>query len=256
LTDLHQGPRPAVEVRTLGAFRVLRRGVPVPLTEWQSRKARDLVKILIARRGRPTPRDLLMEALWPEDDPAKLGNRLSVALTTARSVLDPDKQFQSEHFLPADKNALRVDLETLQVDVEAFLAQAAAADALARDGRGEEAAASFAAAEAAYTGDFLEEDLYEDWAVPLRDEARTAYVQVARRLADVAAARGDGEAAARYLLRILERDRYDEPAHVALVSALEASGRRGEARRFFRAYCARMEEIGVEPAPFPAATAD
>jgi DNA-binding SARP family transcriptional activator len=61
----------------------------------------------------------------------------------------------------------------------------------------------------------------------------------------------DTDAATRYHLRILERDRYDEPAHLGLVTTLVAAGRHGEARRCFRVYCARMDEIDVESAPFP-----
>ena len=64
-TQLEQRPQPALAIRTLGGFHVLRLGEPAQLAEWQSKKARDLLKILIARRGRPTPRDYLMEALWP-----------------------------------------------------------------------------------------------------------------------------------------------------------------------------------------------
>jgi DNA-binding SARP family transcriptional activator len=59
------------------------------------------------------------------------------------------------------------------------------------------------------------------------------------------------DATTRYSLRVLERDPYDEPAHLGLVAALDGAGRHGEARRRFRAYCARMDEIGVESAPFP-----
>jgi DNA-binding SARP family transcriptional activator len=50
---------------------------------------------------------------------------------------------------------------------------------------------------------------------------------------------------------VLERDPYDEPAHLGLVATHEAAGRHGEARRCFRAYCARMDEIGIESASFP-----
>jgi len=109
-----------------------------------------------------------------------------------------------------------------------------------------------AAAEAAYTGDFLEEDAYEEWAIGIREECRAVYTQVVRALADEARARGDTDPATRFYLRILERDPYDESAHLGLVTALEAAGRHGEARRCFRTYCARMDEIGVESAPFPA----
>ncbi len=51
--------RPALFIQTLGGFRVLRDGEPLPPAAWQSRKARDLVKILIARRGRPITREAL-----------------------------------------------------------------------------------------------------------------------------------------------------------------------------------------------------
>jgi ATP/maltotriose-dependent transcriptional regulator MalT/DNA-binding SARP family transcriptional activator len=245
---------PAVAVQSLGRFRVLRGGEPVPLAAWQSRKARDLLKILVARRGRPTPRDYLMEALWPEQSPAPLGNRLSVLLSTVRSVLDPEKRHEPDEFVGGDKSAIWLQSENVAVDVERFLAAAAEALDVRRAG-GADAEPRLVAAEAMYSGDFLEEDAYEDWAIVLREEARAAYTEVVRGLAEDAASRGDTDAAGRYYLRVLERDPYDEPAHLGLVSALESAGRHGEARRCFRTYCARMDTIGVESAPFPGAAA-
>ncbi len=243
---------PAVSVQTLGGFRVLRYGEPVPLGDWQSKKARDLLKILVSRRGRPTPREMLMEILWSDDDPGKVAGRLSVALAVLRSVLDPKKRFVPDYFVHGENASLHVELEHVPVDVESFLAAASEGLALEQAGR-PDAADRLAAAEAAYAGDFLEEDLYEDWAIPLREEAQATYVQVARTLADAAGAREDHDAQARYLLRVLERDPYDEPAHVALVGAFALAGRHGEARRFYRGYSGRMREIGVEPAPYPTA---
>lgn len=77
--------KPAVSIRTLGVFQVIRDGAPIPRTAWQSKKARDLLKILIARR-KATSREQLVELLWPEVSPAKGGNRLSVLLWTLRNV--------------------------------------------------------------------------------------------------------------------------------------------------------------------------
>ena len=89
------GPEEALplELQTLGGFRVLRSGIPVSREAWQSKKARDLLKILVARRGRLVSRDEAIETLWPEEDPARTGNRLSVALSTLRSVLDQNREF-------------------------------------------------------------------------------------------------------------------------------------------------------------------
>ena len=209
--------------------------------------------MLVARRGRPAPREALMEALWPGQSAAPLANRLSVLLSTVRAVLDPEKRHEPDHFVAADRSSVRLQPEHVSVDVEEFLTAAGEALALRRAGA-PEAHERLTAAEAAYTGDFLEEDAYEDWALPLREECRAVYTEVVRALASDATSRGDADAAIRFHLRVLERDPYDEPAHLGLVTTLEAAGRHGEARRCFRAYCARMDEIGIESAPFPAPT--
>ena len=150
---------------------------------------------------------------------------------------------------------MSLDLDHVAVDLEAFLGEAAAGLALHDEGLAAQAHARLSAAEAAYAGDLLEEDLYEDWAVAAREQARDMYVRVARRLAGDAHAAGDHDGAVRFLLRVLERDAYDEEAHLALVSALVDAGRHGEARRAFRVYRGRMDEVGVEPASFPASDA-
>jgi DNA-binding SARP family transcriptional activator len=90
----------------------------------------------------------------------------------------------------------------------------------------------------------------------LREEARAASIAVARRLADHAAASGDHDAAARQLLRVLERDAFDESAHLALVAELAAGRHHGEARRMYRGYVARMGEIGIEPAAYPSSAVE
>ena len=107
-------------------------------------------------------------------------------------------------------------------------------------------------AETLYTGDFLEEDAYEEWALIAREEARAMYFEVLHALADAARRAQRPEDVARYARRLLERDPYDERAHLDLVAALEQAGGHGEARRAYGTYCARMEEIGVESASFPA----
>ncbi|MDQ3645569.1 MAG: tetratricopeptide repeat protein [Actinomycetota bacterium] len=241
----------ALEIGSLGGFRILRQGEPIATPEWRSKKARDLLKMLVARRGRAVPREVLMEALWPEEDSDKLGNRLSVALTTLRTVFDPERRHGLEHFVTGGKSTVGLDLENVRVDVLDFLAQASSALDLPAGTGSPEVNARLREAEASYTGDFLEEDAYEDWSVPLREEARAAYISLVRALAEAASLDGDHEATSRYSLRLLERDPYDEEAHLLLVRALLDARRHGEARRRYLIYTAQMDEIGVEPVAFP-----
>jgi hypothetical protein len=50
-------------IRVLDRFAVHVDGKVVPTSNWRSRKARDLLRILVARRGRPVPRGELCELL-------------------------------------------------------------------------------------------------------------------------------------------------------------------------------------------------
>jgi DNA-binding SARP family transcriptional activator len=238
-----------VTIRALGGFRVFRDERLVPLRAWQSKKARDLLKLLVARRGRPAPRDCLIEALWPDEDPRKAANRLSVALSTVRAVLDPERRFGPEHYVAAGREAVALETTNVSLDLDTFFAQADSGLALLRRGCDREAHAVLAQAEEAYAGDFLEEDLYEDWAAGPREEARVVYIAVARALIDLSIVFGDHVAASRYALRILERDSYDADAHLRLISCLAAARAHGEARRAYRRYAGRMAEIGVAPVP-------
>jgi ATP/maltotriose-dependent transcriptional regulator MalT/DNA-binding SARP family transcriptional activator len=240
------GVRRMLAVETLGRFAVVRDGSVVTPSEWQSRKARDLLKILITRRGQATTRDYLIEQLWPEDDPARTPARLAVALNVLRNVLDPERVHSSEHFVAGGSEGLRLELGELHVDAEEFLTRAG--EALHSFAEGEpDAVAALEAAEAAYAGEFLPEDRYSDWATPLREEIRAAYQEVVRALA---AAADDAAAAVRYLLRVLALDEYDEDAHLRLIATLSRAGLHGDARRAYRRYVEAMREIGVEPAAY------
>jgi ATP/maltotriose-dependent transcriptional regulator MalT/DNA-binding SARP family transcriptional activator len=239
-----------VEVRTLGGFEVLRDHRPVSLTEWRSRKARDVLKLLVAARGTRVVREQLLDRFWPEDDIARSSPRLSVALSTIRAVLDPDKRHGPDRYIGADRACAWVNVDHLPIDVEVFLAEAA--EGLRGLEAGEpDARLALSSAESRYRGDFLGEDVYEDWAVATREEARAAYQRIASALADLAISSGEPIVAAGYLRRMIERDPWDEGAHLRLVATLASAGQHGEARRAYRSYTHRMQELSLEAAPFP-----
>jgi DNA-binding SARP family transcriptional activator len=246
------GPAAPLAVTTLGTFGVSRGGDAVPGNAWQSKKARDLFKMVVVLRGRSMTRDQAMERLWPGEDPAKVSSKLSVALATVRSVLDPDKAFPADHFLQTVDDAIRIETGHVEIDVERFLSSAEAALRDHRRAPGERSATMLAAVESSYTGDVLEDDPYVDWYVPAREEARAVYLNVTRELAAHHLGSGERDDAIRLLLRILEREPYDEPAHLDLVRALSGVGRHGDARRRYQQYADRMRELDLEPRAFPA----
>jgi DNA-binding SARP family transcriptional activator len=238
-----------ISIVTLGRFAVRRAGDAVPLAAWQSRKARDLLKLLVARRGRPVTREAAAEAMWPGEDPMPLSNRLSVALSTLRKVLDPARRYPSDHYVVADPRTIALRPDHLDVDLIEFLTSADRASDLMAKGEAAAATAPLQRCRQLYAGDFLEEDLYEDWAVEAREEARSRLLMILRLLARLAKDGGDDESAGQYLGQLLEREPYDEDAWLALIATQLRLRRHGEARRRYTAYARRMAELDVVPVP-------
>lgn len=234
-----------VFIQTLGGFRVIRDGVPIPHNEWKSKKARDLLKIMVARR-RLISRDQLMELLWPGANSIVSNNRLSVLLSKVRDVLQP--QLTGVNPLVATDGALSLDPVQIRVDVEEFLTQATAA--LDADRAKEpDGTARLTAAVAAYTGDFLQGDPYQEWASALGEEVRAIFITLLRALVARLDQASDTDAVVYYTLRLLEQDPYDENAHITLIKVQVAAGHLGEAHRHHQTYVRRMTEINVRARP-------
>ncbi|WP_433222894.1 BTAD domain-containing putative transcriptional regulator [Dactylosporangium sp. CS-047395] len=113
-------PAAEVEVQVLGNFQVRLAGTAVPGSRWQSRKARDLLKVLAGLLGRPAARPALATALWP-DVPAPIAlRRLSVLISTVRGVLDPDRRYPTDRYLVTDPATVRINPEHVALDTLRF----------------------------------------------------------------------------------------------------------------------------------------
>ncbi|MCD9624147.1 AAA family ATPase [Rhabdothermincola salaria] len=232
--------RPSLAV--LGTFEVT--ALDGSVATWTSRKARELLKILVARRGAPVPRETMMDLLWPGEDPEVLSNRLSVALSTVRRSLDPERRGPTNTHVVTEAGAIRLDTRTVAVDAERFLALADDAVA-AHAARAPDAVDHLRAARDAYRGEALPDEPYAPWAEAFRSETTAAYVRVLRLSATEAVAVGDHLGASEGFRTLLADDPYDESAHRGLVDALRALGAHGQASAAWERYRERMAELGV-----------
>jgi DNA-binding SARP family transcriptional activator/ATP/maltotriose-dependent transcriptional regulator MalT len=239
-------PVPRTSIRALGGFVAEREGRPLTSAEWGSRKAQDLVKILVVRTGRGVSREEIAHLLWPDQAYDEVSNRLSVALSLARSALSGEHDTTP---IVTQGTTVRLDPSVVDLDVDAFSRVADDALRAARDTDPAQAIPLLIRAEEMYGGDLLEDDLDVDWVIDRRLSLRTTYLDVARTIARLASA-DDPDLAIRMLLRVLDRDGYDEPAHLNLCLALLRNGRYGEARRRFRVYETRMRELDLPVVPF------
>jgi len=208
-----------VRIVTMGRFDVFVDDRPMPTSAWGSRRARTLLKRLVAARGHAVTRDELIDVLWPENgDIERLGPRLSVQLSAVRRILRGG--------IVADRASVRLDLDHVDVDIETWFD-------LADD----------AAIVAGHHGAFLPDDRYEDWAAPLRHEVSARFGAAVHRLAECSGAPD----AIELWHRALGQDPYDERSHRSLVATLRAEARLGEARSAYQSYVAAMDDLGVPP---------
>jgi ATP/maltotriose-dependent transcriptional regulator MalT/DNA-binding SARP family transcriptional activator len=236
-------------LRALGTFTAVRDGEPVPASAWGSRKARELVKVLIVRAPRPVGREELGHLLWPDEPYGKVSARLSTALSLARAALaGPDGQ-RDDGPLRTNGGSVGLTDDALEIDAVTFRDLAVAGLRAARERDAGTAVALLREAEARYGGDLFEDDPDLPWAEDRRHELRALYLDVARTLA-VLVVDDAPEHAIQLLLRVLDRDGYDEPAHLNLTMALLRAGRHGEARRRYRLYQDRMAELELPAVPF------
>jgi DNA-binding SARP family transcriptional activator len=233
-----------IRVRVLGQFGVELGGQALPPSAWPSRKARDVLRVLACRGDRGISRERLGSLVWP--DVAAVGNRLSVALSHVRSVLDPGRRL-TDSVVISDGGVVRLDLRHVSVDLVDFTDAARAALAAARAGS-PRAVRLLEGAAAMHTGELLEDAEGvdgADWVLAEREEVELLGREVLHTLAGLLAAGDQPAEALHWYARLLAHDPYDEATYAALVTLLVRLGRYGEARRHHRTYVLRMDELGV-----------
>jgi LuxR family maltose regulon positive regulatory protein len=233
---------PPLAFRTLGGFELRRGAWRVEESAWERRVAERLVRLLLCR-GAAVSEDELFEAFWRDRPPASARRGLQVAVSSARTVLDPPGAEVSR--LEAADRTYRLRLAPADSHDAAEFARAAQA---ALQAPAAERRAALAAAASLWGGEPLPEERYSDWAIAWRERLTDRYAEVLAALSDEHAAAGDHLAAAEAARRFVELDPLHEGAHRRLIAAYARAGRRGHALRQFLA-CRRalVGELGVEP---------
>src|SRR5690606_5291415 len=83
--------KPKIYITKSGTLRGTRGELAVTESDWHTRQARQLLKILITGRPRPVSTDLLIEILWPNSTPHAAATTLRSAINALRNVLEPDR---------------------------------------------------------------------------------------------------------------------------------------------------------------------
>ena len=240
---------PTLTIASLGEFQLWRELTPIASDAWPTQKSKSLFKILLSARGHLVTADQLMEWLWPDVPPTKARNNLWVAVSQARRVLEPDLPARGNSaFLISDDAGYRLALgEAIQWDVTAFL------NVISRlQGKHtlEARTALLEEAQACYNGDYLADDLYDEWTLGLREELQRRYLQLLLDLGECYAEAGRFAEAVNQARAVLAREVAAEPAYQAL---MRYAYYMGDQRTALQSYdvCVRAlrNELGAKPLP-------
>jgi len=220
----------------------------IPASVWGSQQTRTILKVLLTRRGHVVSTDQLADILWPEDDSDTALNRLHVRVSQLRRALDSKtpsayiRTYKSGYSFNPDADCW--------IDAVEFEARAEWGRRCQRDDNPSDAITAYETACALYRGDFLEEDLYEDWAFVERERLRERFLTTLTELAECYARQGRYRHAIARCRQVLAADCYREAVYVRLMLYHYYAGEQAQALRAYER-CRQIlsDELGVEPLP-------
>jgi DNA-binding SARP family transcriptional activator len=234
----------------LGRFEISRGGEPVSLI--RNAKALAILKYLLACRARSVPQDYLMGWLWPESDLKRARWSLNSAFYALRKLLSGClPSLPASECVLFEEGRYRLSPRILlSTDTDEFDARYEEGRRLEKAGQVPEAVGEYKKAVALYRGDYLIEDLYEEWTAIERERLVDLYTDLLRRLAIHDMESGRPWESVRTCYRLLEKDRCDEDTHRLLMECFIRLGQRARASRQYElCEVALRHEYDMTPSP-------
>jgi two-component SAPR family response regulator len=206
---------------TFGHFGLAVGGCGLAVEKWKRKQALTLLKYLVTYRDHAVPRERLVDAAGIQDD---------VVETIGRSYL--------------------VRSDRVWIDTDTFETLISEAAMLQSQHKWDEALNCYKQAKHLYRGDYLEEDVYEDWCAEERERLRELYLEMLARIAECHAELNQYAEAVHICRKALVFDPCRENFHCALMEYLVKYGHPDLALAQFHKYQSILgQELGAEPLP-------
>jgi len=239
----------SLEALFFGHFELLCDGENMPLG--RNGKALTILKYLLANRTRPVSQDHLMGWLWPESNLKKARWSLNSAIHGLRKLLSGCSSSVSTNYVSLEDGYYRLSPDVrVTTDVDDFDRHHEQGRRLEKDSQKQDAAIEYEKAVGLYRGDYLIEDLYEDWTMVERERLANAYIDLLGRLAIYYMGVGQQQESIRACYKVLEKDRCHEDTYRLLMQCYARLGLRARALHQYR-MCEQIlsQEYGTSPSP-------
>ena len=229
--------RPRIEL--LGGFRLVSEGRSISFSA--SQKAAVLLAYLACRRGREIPREILIDALWPESDPDSGRTRLRTVLSDLRKLLS-DHGIPETEVLAASRGGVALDAALVSTDLADFQGYVKPGPEC-----GQDRIQKLESGLSLYQGDLLP-GFYDEWAQSLRDDVSKRRAEAINELAVLHESEGNPDRAVAWLRTLVRDDPLNEDIHCEIMRLHLAAGSPSAALKQFAEVTRILQvELDVEP---------
>lgn len=226
-----------MKIDLLGTFRLRIDDRSLTAADFKSTKALMLLKYLAARRNRGyIHREVLIELLWPDQDPRKTSARFNMAMSALRKVLEPDLLPKAPSaYIDRKKDGYRlVDNTRIIIDTEVFLSLVSRGEKQSE--HQEQALGLYLDAFDLYRSEFLEEDRFEEWCSEERFLFSSKYRAALNAIIRIYEQKQNWEKAVFYSQILLKENPLDEAAVEKLMLYFSKTGRPSKIKSTFDVY--------------------
>lgn len=235
ISDYHPGY--CIFVHSLGIFEVWRGDNQIRSIDWQRDKARKLFQLLLIHKEEWLHRDQIIDRLWP-DLPQEAATRdFKVALNALNKALEPNRPKGANPFFIVRNDYLYHLNPQAKIwwDVDLFETLAGKTDLN-----------SLEEALSMYRGEFLSDNLYDDWVNNKREQLKKTIISVIEKLSDLLMDKGDFDQTIRVNEDLLKIDPTWEPAYRNLMIAYAGNENQAQVKVVYqRMIKVLSEELGV-----------
>ncbi len=240
-----------LRVNMFGNFQVWQGQHEIKPGDWKRQKARQLFQLFITQSGNLMEREQIIDTLWPELDEDGGQRDFKIAYTTLTKVLEPNRDRKSPSSY-VTRDASRYGLIThadLVVDSFELEHLVHTGDRLYST-QPEAALPYYEKGLKLYSGEYLQEYPYEEWADEGRRRYQSMWLRTAERVGQVRMLQGDWQGVIEIAQQILAQDSCWEPAWRMRIQAEYQMGNRSNALRLYDECEEVLErEMGISPEP-------
>lgn len=217
-----------------GSFKILINESPVNIDNWKSKKALELLKYLVYKKGQKVSKEYLLEFLWPESK-SDLHN-LHTVIYYIRKKLREITCNREKTFIYYNQGYYFFDNNIVKY-IDCFEMEKLYKSGIRIEKNNpENALEEYKKALSIYTDHFLVNDIYQDWTMNIRQNYIDIVSQIIIRMVNILSVNGDDYQAINICKCSLKYKLYNEEIYYNLIKLLIKNGSILEATEFYQEY--------------------